>query len=79
MRYKLEDVGGAPRKLSKSTPRECLQRSSYVMARLLKPGDTISGAKITERLIDEKDGEIVFVLEDGSYASTGALDGLDAK
>ena len=70
MRYKLEDTGTPSKRIGTSTPKECLERSKYVMARLLKPGDRIEGTPIVERLIDE-DGEIIFVLEDGSHASTG--------
>lgn len=59
------------RALSKSSPLDCLNRSRTVMARLIRPGDGIrmedgSRVRVAERLLDE-DGEVVLVLEDGSY------------
>lgn len=69
-RYKVEDVGGKPRHLGKGTPREGLENSRYVMARLLRPGDTVSGQSIVDKIIDE-DGEVTFTFPDGSHHSVG--------
>lgn len=69
MKYKVEGTGDPKRRLSKSTPKRCLERSRAVMAILLQPGDTVGDARITEKVVDPDDGEIVYALDDGSWAS----------
>lgn len=53
-------------------PLQCLNQSWGIMGHLLKPGDRISGVKIVEKLKDT-DGEVVYVLEDGSYVDLPAM------
>lgn len=66
MKYVVKDTGSQSRKLGTSKPLECLNRSWGAVASLLRPGDRLDGRRIEQKLVDE-DGELVFVLEDGSF------------
>jgi hypothetical protein len=76
-RFVMQRHGNA---VGSSDPKSCLNRSGYVMARLLRAGDRliVSGGtclRIEDRLLDEDDGELVFVLEDGSTIEITPEDG----